>query len=178
MNNMKSCNVTGHRKITPQGYVGRSWWAPTCHIIQQYHGVIKQGIMSTVLKLYQDSGVVEFVSGGAIGADILFAEVIIELRDTYKYPITLGIAKPFPSHSSKWNHLTTTRYNNVLHSANWVYTVSPDPYSARKMYLRNEWMVNRSGILLALWGGMRTGGTWNCMNYAHNLGRIILTINV
>jgi len=178
MNDPKICNVTGHRKIVPQGYINGSWWTPTCWAVQQHHEAVKKAVMSTVINLYQGSQVVEFISGGAIGADVLFAEVIIDLRDNYGYPITLGIAKPFPSQSSKWSPPTATRYNNVLHSANWVHTVAPDPYSARKMQLRNEWMVNRAGIILALWNGIHAGGTWNCIEYANNLGRVVLTINV
>ena len=178
MNNPRSCNVTGHRKITPQGYINGSWWTPACDVVQQYHEAVKQAVSATVINLYQDHQVVEFISGGAIGADILFAEAIINLRDNHGYPITLGIAKPFPSQFIKWSPPTNARYNNVVNSANWVHTVSSDPYSAKKMHLRNAWMVNRAGITLALWKGVHAGGTWNCINYANSLGRVVLTINV
>lgn len=177
MSNPLSCNVTGHRKLVPPGYNGGSWWTPTCPIVEQYHNGIKHVIMENIIKLYQNNNVVAFVSGGAIGADILFAEAVILLRD-YGYPITLGIATPFPSQASKWGHQTVVRYNKVLAAANWVYSVSPDPYSPQKMQIRNKWMVDRCGTLLAVWNGVTKGGTWNCINYARKQGRKILTINV
>lgn len=178
MSNLFSCNVTGHRKIVPQGYTGGAWWAPACPVVQQYHTDIQQQIMLKVVELYQNSGVVEFISGGAIGADILFAEIIIQLRDIYSYPITLGIAKPFPEQSAKWQYQTVIRYDKILSLANWVHTVSPGPYSPHKMQVRNEWMVNRAGILIAVWNDIPKGGTWNCINYARSKKRNIITINV
>lgn len=178
MGNMLSCCVTGHRKLVPQGYNGGAWWAPSCYIVEEHHTRIKQQMMLKVIDLYTNHGTIEFISGGAIGADILFAEIIIELRNMYKYPITLGIAKPFPSHSSKWNYQTTVRYNNVLSEANWVYNVSPDPYSYQKMQIRNKWMVNRAGIVIAVWNNIQKGGTWNCINYAakQRVHTLIITV--
>lgn len=177
MSNPLSCNVTGHRKLVPPGYSGNAWWAPTCPVVEQHHNSIKQTIMESILSLHINNGVIEFVSGGAIGADILFAEAVLLLRD-YGYPITLGVAIPFPSQSCKWGAQTITRYNKVLTAADWVYSVSPDPYSPQKMQIRNKWMVDRCGTLLAIWNGVTKGGTWNCINYAKNQGREILTINV
>lgn len=34
------------------------------------------------------------------------------------------------------------------------------------MQSRNEWMVNRSNIVIALWDGSEKGGTYNCLKYA------------
>lgn len=177
MSNPLSCNVTGHRKLVPTDYTGGGWWTPTCPVVEKHHKDIKQMLMESIISSHINNGVIEFVSGGAIGADILFAEAVILIRD-YGYPITLGIAIPFPSQSCKWGTDTVARYNKVLEAANWVYEVSPDPYTPQKMQSRNEWMVNRCGILLAVWNGVTKGGTWNCVNYAQKQGREILTINV
>ncbi|WP_188052008.1 hypothetical protein [Azospirillum sp. Sh1] len=40
------------------------------------------------------------------------------------------------------------------------------------MNTRNEWMVDHSDRLLALWDGSQ-GGTANCVRYARGLGRPI-----
>ena len=44
------------------------------------------------------------------------------------------------------------------------------------MNIRNEWMVDRCDTLIAVWDESPTGGTTNCVGYAKQQGKKIITI--
>jgi len=60
--------------------------------------------------------------------------------------------------------------------ADGVVVVSEGGYSARNMQRRNEWMVDHSDKVLAVWDGSN-GGTGNCVAYARSIGREIIRID-
>jgi len=41
----------------------------------------------------------------------------------------------------------------------------------------NEWMVDNSSILIAIYDGSKNGGTFNCIEYAKNKGKEIIVID-
>jgi uncharacterized phage-like protein YoqJ len=47
--------------------------------------------------------------------------------------------------------------------------VTDAPYRAELMQIRNEWMVDRCDLLIAVWNGT-PGGTANCVAYAKKEG--------
>lgn len=98
------------------------------------------------------------ISGFALGWDQAFADAAIQLQ----IPLTAAI--PFPSQPSNWPKSSQVFYQYLLEKASQIEIISPDPYSARKMQIRNEWMVNNSDFIMCLWDGS-PGGTKNCMNY-------------
>lgn len=172
---VNALNVTGHRKITPYGYEGRRWWNPAIDpVVQQHHTAIMHEL-STICINAINVGYNTFISGGAIGADQLFAEVIIYLKQ--QYPIRLIIARPFPSQHIKWHPDGQERFFNILRQADEVIDVHPDPYAPWKMMERNKWMVDRSLGTIAIWNGTHRGGTWNCVDYATSKGREIIHLD-
>ncbi len=38
--------------------------------------------------------------------------------------------------------------------------------AGRKLNIRNEWMVEHTGLIFAVWDGSQKGGTANCVRYA------------
>lgn len=101
----------------------------------------------------------EFVVGGALGWDTAMAEACIWLG----YKFTLAI--PFEGQEKKWPLESQRKYNEIRERATKVHVVCKGLYHPGKMQVRNEWMVNNSNKLIALWDGT-TGGTFNCINYA------------
>jgi uncharacterized phage-like protein YoqJ len=99
------------------------------------------------------------ISGFALGWDQAFADAVIQVG------IPLIAAIPFPSQPSHWPKSSQLFYQQLLEKASEIKIISPDPYSARKMQIRNEWMVNNSDFMICLWDGS-SGGTANCINYA------------
>ena len=41
------------------------------------------------------------------------------------------------------------------------------------MQLRNQYMVDNSDLVLAIWNGKESGGTWNTIKYARKQGKKI-----
>jgi hypothetical protein len=107
------------------------------------------------------------ISGMALGWDTAIALAAIELK------IPLIAAVPFPSQGGNWkNEADRTRYREILEQASEVHTISPDPYSAGKLQIRNCWMCDRADKIVALFDGT-SGGTANCLKYATNQGKEI-----
>lgn len=111
----------------------------------------------------------KIISGGALGWDTAIAMASIELN------IPLVLATPFKGQEVKWYFQDKLKYKRILKLADAVVTVSQGGYSAKKMQIRNQWMVDNSNVILALWDGSK-GGTANCVNYAQK--RNVKIINV
>jgi uncharacterized phage-like protein YoqJ len=136
---------------------------------------VKGALLKEILKLIQREGAKEFISGGALGVDTWAAEAVLEAKKTYPQTL-LTIAKPFPSQDGKWLDESKVRFKKFCDAADRVVNVSGDPYSADKMQIRNEWMVNHSDVVVAIWDGS-SGGTGNCVKYAKRQGKRLIVIN-
>jgi hypothetical protein len=99
------------------------------------------------------------ISGMALGWDTALAIAAVRLE------IPFVAAVPFEGQESAWPSLSQAEYRRLLDRAAEVVHVCPPGYAAAKMQTRNEWMVDRCDLLLALWDGS-PGGTANCVEYA------------
>lgn len=115
----------------------------------------------SVLGVVRPSGV---ISGMALGWDMALAEAALDLG------IPLLAALPFRGQEARWPEASQARYRGLLARTFRVEVVCEDGYSAWKMQARNEWMVDRCHVLLALWDGS-SGGTANCVRYARRVER-------
>lgn len=166
---MPSVCFTGHRKLGGQYY---NRFKPST----EWH-TLRQHMDRVVDSLIKDHQVDHFISGLAIGVDMLGVESVAYVRTFAKGKvITLIGAMPFPSQSSRWPQPTRDHWNDVCQLCNEVVSVSTDPYHPSKMQIRNEWMVDRADYVIAVWDGISTGGTQNCMNYAKSKSKPVLLI--
>ena len=111
------------------------------------------------------------ISGMALGIDTLFALTVLEL----KLPLLCAI--PCKNHSRKWLKESKIIYDNILKQASEVILVTNTEYNPYLMQVRNEYMVNKSDIVLAFWNGTK-GGTANCVKYARNKNKKVYIFNV
>ena len=112
-----------------------------------------------------------FISGGAIGADMDFAETVIRLREKYPY-IRLEIAIPCANQDLKWREEEKKRYQNILVNAD-VVNILFSGYSPWCMDRRNRYMVDKSEKLLAIWNASEKSGTYNTIRYANKINKQI-----
>jgi len=99
------------------------------------------------------------ISGMALGVDTVAAEVAITLQ------IPLTAAVPFPGQENAWSDEQKTHYNMILGLADEVEYVSLENNHGGIYQIRNQWMVDRADLVVAVWTGFK-GGTRNCIEYA------------
>jgi uncharacterized phage-like protein YoqJ len=74
-----------------------------------------------------------------------------------------------------WPEAAKARYERILERCSEVIIVSPGVYTSAKMQIRNQWMVDRGDYLIALHDGS-SGGTGNCVEYAHKVHLPVLNV--
>jgi len=162
---MFTCCFTGHRPDKlPGGYKEN-----TVGCVE-----LKKALFQEVERLASD-GYTEFISGGALGVDTWAAEAVLEVKKTHPL-IKLTIARPFPSQDSKWPQESKYRFKAFCDAADKVVDVSPEPYAVWKMQIRNQYMVDNSDLVLAIYDGSK-GGTGNCVEYAKSKQKQIIIID-
>lgn len=109
------------------------------------------------------------ISGMALGWDMAIAEAAIVLD------IPFVAAVPFRGQESRWPKNTQERYFSLLSLAKDVVYVCEDGYAPWKMQKRNEWLVDNSDLVIALWNGT-SGGTSNCIKYAEKIDKKIINV--
>jgi len=111
-------------------------------------------------------GLTVFISGMARGVDIWAAEIVLRLRDS-GMPIRLICASPYKGFEQGWSTDWQKRYNAILATADLVRFICPG-YSRSCFQIRNEWMVNHSARVIAVYNGEK-GGTRNTLEYAKKM---------
>ena len=84
-------------------------------------------------------------------------------------------AVPCPEQDLRWSAGSTERYDRLLSECDKLTVVSPR-YSPECMMRRNRYMVDRSGVVIAVFNGSR-GGTFNTLRYAVRCGLEIIEID-
>lgn len=157
----KICCLTGHR---PKGFPW-NYRDKDCKEQKEYLNTLED----TIIELIEKDGFNYFISGGAIGADQDFAEIVIKLKKRYPH-IQLEIAVPCHNQDVKWNSSDKARYKHILNNADFVNILSTS-YTQNCMQKRNEYMVDKSDFVIVVWNGKHIGGTYNTLNYLNPLNK-------
>lgn len=112
-------------------------------------------------------GYVTFITGMAEGVDIWAAEIVLEKKKENK-DLHLICAVPHPGFEKRRSEYETERYENIIKNADYVTTISDNYYRACYQK-RNIWMVNHSGLVIAVFNGTASG-TKNTVDYAKKIG--------
>ena len=166
----KTCCFTGHRPSKLFGYDLS---------VTQYQTLAKL-TYSYCDYLYTKYGVRNFISGGALGFDTVAFFAVNSLKS--KYPDIQNIlAIPFAGQENAWrSKVDKDRYNRMKSLADSTVLVENlDQYKATsigaKLNQRNLYMVDNSDFVIACWNGT-TGGTCNCLKYAHSKSKTLFNI--
>ena len=108
-----------------------------------------------------------FISGAARGTDLIAAEIVLRLRERDPR-LKLICALPYPDFGQHWDGGWTRRLQNVLAAADLTRCVRPS-FSYASYQARNQWMVDRTSLVIAVFNGER-GGTKNTLDYARKKG--------
>lgn len=141
------CFFTGHRpNKLPWGYKEEG--------IRFFF--FQRKLRKTILNAIND-GYGYFISGMALGIDMLCADLILKLKKRHPN-IKLECAIPCLNQTAKWNEEGKTRYDNILKQADKITYVSDCNYYNGCMAKRNKYMVDNSDMLIAVYNGSE-GGT-------------------
>ena len=108
-----------------------------------------------------------FFCGMALGCDMYFADEVLKLREKHS-DVTLEAAVPCDDQASRWNRAQQLRYADLISQCDRVSHVSHS-YTPDCMMKRNEYMIDRSSLLLACFAGS-PGGTMKTILYAQRSG--------
>ena len=125
-------------------------------------GKVKSALLTAIMQAIQD-GFNVFISGMARGVDIWAAEIVLELREENPN-IKLICASPYEGFEKQWSIDWQNQYNEIMRKADLVRYISPK-FSYGSYQVRNEWMVNHSARVIAVWNGEKSG-TKNTVIYA------------
>ena len=132
-------------------------------------------LKKTILNAIND-GYDYFISGMAIGIDMLCAEIVLELKKRHPN-IKLECAIPCLNQTAKWNDESKIRYDNILKQADKITYVSDCNYYNGCMAKRNKYMIDNSDMLIAVFNGS-AGGTKQTIEMAKNSSLIIDIIKI
>ena len=162
----KTCCFTGHRPDKLPW--GEDESDPRCLRL-------KESIARAVEDAYV-AGVRHFISGMARGCDLYCAEAVLELREA-EGDILLECARPCETQADSWPAAERERYHAILEQCN-LETLVQHRYDRFCMLRRNRYMVDRSGMLIAVYNGVPKGGTFQTLAYAMKQGLDIRTIDL
>lgn len=150
-----TCCFTGHRKLPKY----------------KIESIIKRLDIEVENLIHQ--GVTDFVSGGAIGFDLLAASFMIAKREMGK-PVRLIFALPCPDHDANWTEGEKQLLRSLLAESDEIVYVSEE-YSGDCMKLRNEYLVNRSAYCICALLHQRSG-TSQTVGFAGKNGLHVMNV--
>ena len=135
-----------------------------------YSPAIEQALYALATATLRTHAPDQVISGMALGWDQAVARAALDL----KIPTLAAI--PFAGQECVWPAEARARYHALLGRCSARHTVSVSPYSAHKLHLRDQWMVDHSVQLIALWDGLPTGGTYSTVRYAEREGKPVVNV--
>ena len=155
---MKSCAFAGHRpEKMPWGKEENS---PA--------GIEFKFRLREALEYLIGRGYTDFLSGRSRGFDLVAAEIVLSLRETYPW-IRLIMICPWNGQAYKWEAADQERWRQVLEASDRVAYVS-DRYDKGVYYRWNAFLVDNANLLLACYNGDPYSGTGRIIRYAHRKG--------
>lgn len=143
---------------------------PFCDEYRKLRSALYEEYEKLVLRDYKF-----FLTGGAMGCDLMAAEVILELRNKYgRRRVAHELCLPCINHDEKFDENSKRRLEEIKKKSMVTY-VTNEEYTSGCMQKRNKYMVNTSSILVAVYDGL-SGGTKNTVEYAKRKGKKMIVI--
>jgi uncharacterized phage-like protein YoqJ len=135
----KTVAFTGHRHINANAIVSLREEL-TYTIRQQYH-----------------NGYTTFIVGGAVGFDLLSAEIVLELQQEFS-DIQLFCVVPYAGHHLYFRDEAKQRYIRIANKATSNIILSSRYYDGCFLR-RNDYMIEHCSLLIAYYGQISRSGT-------------------
>lgn len=143
---------TGHRKVI--------------------HAKVKEKL-TEVVRALAENGYTSFITGGALGFDMLAARCVYDLKTEFPH-IKLIIAVPCRNQSRYWTAAEQNAYDNMLSAADEIVLLSEEYYRGC-MQKRNRYIVDNSTVCV-YYKYKEFGGASYTVDYAEKKGRKLIGI--
>lgn len=154
--NKKTCCVTGHRDIPIEQ-------------VERIKRKLRREIESAVA-----DGFTHFLSGFAEGADQYFAEIVAEFCERDER-LSLEAAIPYRGRLERLGQYAETR--RLLMACRKISVISEE-YAKDVYQKRNQYMVEQSERMIAVYDGRETGGTAGTIRFARKKGIELREIHI
>ncbi len=152
-----ACSFTGHRPERLEGLTEEK-------AIQWLEEEISRAM---------NDGYTDFISGMQRGVDLWAAEIVLRMKAEGCNVSFFG-ASAFRGMEENWEKEWQERYKNVFNMSDGHIFVCSRP-GRKAFFERNEWMVDHSSRLIAVYTGA-PGGTLETIKYARALEKEIIQI--
>ena len=156
LNKSQSVAFTGHRNI-----------------IGNKRPELRVAVDNALIELYQ-SGYRNFISGMAMGFDLLAASAVIALKRRFS-DVKLIAVVPYRNQSEKFNEYEQKRYQYALQNADEVIVLRENYYNGC-LLRRNDFMLAHSSGLIAYYNGKQKGGTFYTIRKASESSMPIINL--
>lgn len=148
---------SGHRpeKLPVNGNSG-------ANVIKYLKSILYMEILDSI-----NAGYDHFITGLARGVDLWAGEILMELKE-HGEKISIIAVKPYKSHGDNFGGLEKFSLGRLIGQADEIVCLS-DEYRRGCMQRRNEYMVDRSGKLIAVVSDYKSG-TGATIRYAQKQG--------
>ena len=163
---IKTCAFTGHRPSKMPW--GKDENSP--------EGVLFKFRLRESLDYLIGKGYVNFLSGGAQGFDMMAAEIVLSLRETYPW-IKLTMVCPWNGQADRWPDDQQQRWRHILEESDQVIYTSGS-YEKGVFFHRNRYLVENASLILAAYNGDSQSGTGMTIRYAHKRGVKVLRLRL
>ena len=154
----QTCAFTGHRAEKIPSIGGERATA-----IPMFYCALEATILRAVAE-----GYTVFRSGGAMGMDLLGAEIVLRLNAEYPQ-LQIHFILPCETQANYWPEHWRERYFHALAGADEV-TYIQARYTRDCMFRRNRFLVDGAQLVIAYYDGRPTGGTAYTVRYARKKG--------
>lgn len=154
-------SLTGHRPNKLDGY----------NLNTPFYARLRHTLMDVIQNALIHHDIVHCHSGMALGADTIWAEAIIQMKQRYPGRVTFTAHIPCVNQENRWPAPSQNHYHELLTHADSSITYAKH-YTPACMQERNIGMTNACDGLIAIWDGT-PGGTSNCVHYAKSVNKHI-----
>lgn len=137
---------------------------------------LKAKLIQEIEKLYFQ-GVKIFLTGCAIGADILCGEIVLQLMKKYN-DIQLYCVLPCNNHNVNWNEEYKNRLKNLMENCTRNIFLQEN-YSKYCYFKRDKYLVDKASLIFAVYDiNSEKSGTKTTLKYAINQNKNIIILNI
>lgn len=142
-------------------------------LTQSEQGLALQKKLKEVIKNLIENGYKNFISGMAIGIDMLCAQIVLDYKA--HYDINFWCYLPCHNQDKLWNRKEKALHSQILQKADKILYAVDKNYCTGCTQLRNKMMVDDSNLVLAVYYE-KSGGTRSTIEYAKLKGKQIIFV--